>query len=575
MENNFSHSEVSSLFSLLLERSEINIIPLLESLSKKLPKNLNYNLVDSLFKQTLEKLEGESFSNTYKHWLTFILKNSKDPFSVDVFSVIKNKKLNKSLTDFISKNWNESIDQKNMHNYISYLDSAYKSTNLELLKFLYETSYNPKIKTKELELNKNEILTTLFLLFEKYYYNSQEKEAIQIMSLFPKNWKTFWNLHLCEPKNITHIDNLISIFKNKNKIIKEQEVLLIQLELKKIIIELETKFDEESEFDKSIVEEIYKELEKDTTHKTTDNQLVSMFTTKLYEKVIYKKAKDIYKRILNTKTKYKSILFIDLKTILEDCELNGITESTKLLNEVNKTLFEEIKDASSGTSFIIQMLKTKNYKGLHNHILKLSYLLEHKSMEMNSFFEAFISSAPSIPENQIKNYMTTFSKILNPYFQLLADFLKVVSDNNYIENFASTIIKNYQFFTNDKEKFYTIMEPIYTGKFRLKEVQIFTSNILQSSIPNELTSSFARLLIDYFYEQPYMELERDFPENINEENIVKTLKAMDDFVYLSIGNIEYEKEFEERQFSMERCKNFLLNINKKEKIREEYENKSF
>lgn len=527
---------------------------------KTLPKDIGFDFINLAFKKVLDNTHTD-VDNLHKAWLIFLLKFSENPFDENI--KIENKKLSHKIKNFIKENWNENIEDKDLL-FKNFISKKEKSTNLEILKFLYNKNYNPVISKDEINEDCITTIEALHLIFKRFYEEGNEKEALDTISMFPKTWSTYWNLHLIDKKENRYINKLIEIFSSRKNLVKNQEILTLELRLKKLLNEMDTTFDVEKNLDKNIVEEIYMELTKEVKTNINDDILVHLFTKKLFKKVIFKNVKEIYKNIpKKAETNEKTAIFIDIKKILEECIEQNIEEAKDILKDVNKFLFKELRDVQSGVSFISQMIRNNTHKGLPKYIYNLSLLLNNQSVETNTLFENLVDlfSSKKLGTLDFSTYIKTLDKINLPHFKVLTNFAKVFSGNFKTTNLSQSIIENHEIFVNNTDSLYIMLEPIYTGKISTQDVQNLTSELLSQDFPHSIAKTLGILLTDFFYEQPYIDLAKDFPkERLNKDLVLKVRTSIDDFVHTSMEDEDLEVDFEDRCHAVEECIKFLDEI---------------
>jgi hypothetical protein len=549
----------------LIKRSDKGTASLVDTLlyfskRKTLPKNISFDFINLSFKKILEN-ELIDVDKFYMSWLIFLLKFSKNPFKENV--TIKNKNLSLKFKNFTKENWNENIEDKDLL-FKTFISKKEKSTDLEVLKFLYNKNYNPVIDRNDINEECSNTIFALHKLFKKFYNEGNKKEALDTISMFPKTWPTYWNLHLLDKKENRYISKLIEIFSSQKNLVKNQEILTLELRLKKLLNEMETTFDEEKNLDRNVVEEIYTELAREVKTNINDDILVHLFTKKLFKKVIFKNVKEIYKSVpKKVETNEKTAIFIDIKKILEECVEQNIEEAKEILKDVNKFLFKELRDVKSGVSFISQMIKNSTHKGLPEYIYDLSLLLNEKSIEANTLFENLVDlfSSKKLSALDFSAYIKTLDRINLPQFKILTNFAKVFSGNFKTTNLSQSVIENYEIFINNTDSLYIMLEPIYTGKISTQNIQKLTADLLSEDFPRSIAKTFGILLTDFFYEQPYMDLAKSFPkEKLNKNLVLKIRKTIDDFVHTSIDDKDLEIDFEEKSYAVEECIKFLDRI---------------
>ncbi|MCX6113464.1 MAG: hypothetical protein NTY22_09350 [Proteobacteria bacterium] len=297
-------------------------------------------------------------------------------------------------------------------------------------------------------------------------------------------------------------------------------------------------------------------------------EMIDRFTNKLYEKVVFNKAKSIYKSIPDDLSQeHITAIYIDLKKVLEFCEDQNIEKASSILKEVNRVLFEELRDVSSGVNLVCKMLQTSARIKMSQYLLKLSYLLEPNSMEMDTLYEAFVHhiTKQRLSIRQIKSYSEIFEKINHPQFAVLrALLLTFHKDENNITELSDTMLKNINIYHTHSQSFYVTVEAVFNSGLNIKTVQTFIAGVLGSDLREDHAKIFIHLLVDYLYEQPYMNLRKNFPNiTVNQKLLDTFYKTLDEVVDQSMEDENSEQEFETKQYAIDECRAFLFILSSK------------
>ncbi|MEI6092214.1 MAG: hypothetical protein WCQ47_00845, partial [bacterium] len=271
----------------------------------------------------------------------------------------------------------------------------------------------------------------------------------------------------------------------------------------------------------------------------------------------------IYKSIPDNLSKdHITSIYIDLKKVLEFCEDQNIEKASSMLKEVNKVLFEELRDVSSGVNLVCKMLKTSARIKLSQYLLKLSYLLEPSSLEMDTLYEAFVYhiTTQRLSSRQIKSYTEIFEKINHPQFEVLKALLFTFhKDESNITMLSDAMLKNNNIYYSHSQSFYVTVSAIFNSGLDVKTVQSFICSVLGSDIRQDQAKTFIHLFVDYFHEQPYMNIKKNFPKVAVNQKLFDTFyKTLDEIVDQSMEDIEQEKEFETKQYAIDECRAFLF-----------------
>jgi len=572
-------AETSSLIHLFASTSE-HAYPALRDLInyvdtiKKLPSKISFDTLNEIFKITLNFADSDDdIISIYTKWLKFLLKFCDDPFNIDVVSILPEKIRNANeatarITGLLEENWSEPYSLS-LDAYSGIISLTENTAALELLKFLNNENYEPEIpnNTKDTSLGSPEARQALQMLFEKYYYDGKTEKALKLLNHFPKNWKTFWNAHLCDVTSNEYLDALIFLFSKDKGLAEHQNVLLLQLELRMLVNEVEGKLGEEGYVDPKILQQISRELEKEFGNDVDpdSDEMVDRFTNKLYEKVVFNKARSIFSAIPKEIDKDHLVsIYVEIKKILEFCEEHEIEKTGPMMNAVNKVLFEEIKDIGSGVALISKMLSNNSHIKMKQYLLDLSYLMETNSVEMDTLFETLIKyiSTQKLSPKQFKMYAEAFSEIQHPQFNILYELLiSIHEDEKHFAQLAEAIVKSMNIFRSYSQTFYVILDAVFHGKTKVKGLQLFTSTLLKHDFDTPFARTLLHVLIDFFLEQPYMKLEKDFPkEGHNKGLLLRLIKLIDEFYYDAIEDESNERQIETKHHAMEKCKLFLVSI---------------
>ena len=541
---------------------------------KKLPNKIDFETINEVFRITLNFTDtDEEITSVYTKWIRFIIRFAEDPFSIDVQSILPERIRNANektikLSKTIDELWKKDIDMPD-HLYDELLSTFAGSQEAELIKFLRNPDYEPnisKVETREFD----EVLEALF---EKYFYAQKTEQALGVLEFLPNTWKRFWNAHLCDTSSSESIDSTIFLLEKSKENITDKEILILQLELKALVNGVEGKIGEDGFIDEDIIRQISLELEGEYPDIEEDSEeLVDIFTTRLYEKTVFTKAKAIYSSIPSDTSKENLIsLNIELKKVFEFCEEQGIEKAQSYLDKINKVLFEELKDVASGISVIEKMLKNNSHIKIAQYLEQLSYLLEPDSLEMENLYELLLKhiSTQKFSPKQFSMYRDVLSTSHHPQFKILNSALNTFQKNeSSVQDFACTLIDNFGIFRNSPQLFYLTCEPIFHSRLSLKAVQLFTSTMMSNVLEAHAVNSIVHLLIDYFNEQPYLDFKKDFQKvKVNQATVSSMLLLLDTMIDESMADPEAELEFESKWQAIDKCKDFLRsNIERKFKL---------
>jgi hypothetical protein len=530
--------------------------------SESLPESISFDLADKLFRlgiSTACKVNNIADSKAlYKKWLGFLLRFSPNPFSVDIFTVMPQSVLNSPLKRSLSKYWNnnaESIPQK----------------YLPIFRNIDEKNYGDVARFLDLSL--------MDAVFEKYYWDKDTAQALSVLNHLPKNWKTYWNAHLCEPKANKYLDALLLLLNKEKNMLDDQDILILQLELKVLLNNIEDGLEQEGVIDRNVLNRISKELEPDIALYGEDSdEVVDKYTQKIYEKIIFSKVKSVYQNIpKEISREHRLALYIDIKRVLEFCEDFNIVRATPLLAEINKVLFEEINDSASGVELILLTLKNGNHKTVCQYLKKLVPVLNQQSVDMDTLFENFIIKFASSKINQkdYNEYLSTFSELRSCQFTILKELLSAFrSLNNTDEStydlnlLGACVAENANIFQKHSQTYYILVDSVISKRFTVGQHQNFVRSMLSQELPVHLLKNFLSVLIEHFYEQPYRDFTGNFPTHgISNANVKHLKRYLDDKIFSLIEDDRGEEEFVEKHDALNKSKT-LFSIMDKERVYE-------
>jgi hypothetical protein len=545
---------------------------------RRLPTKIPFETLNSVFKISLNFADtDEDILSVYTKWIKFLLKFSDNPFETDVLSFLPDRiryssQKAEKITELLSGYWT-SEHKAGDKTYNDIVESKENSSKLELLKFLNDGNYSPQLcaKSQDDNLRSPDEVTkqVLGMVFDKYFYDERTEDALGLLNYFSRDWKTFWNAHLCNPRSNEYIDGLIFLLTKESNMVDDQEVLILQLELKMLVNDIEGYLDEGDLVNSDVIREISEEMQEemnelDATTGVSD-AMIDKFTNRLYEKVVFNKARAIYKAIPDELSQeHRTSIYIDLKKVLEFCEDQGIEKVSPMLKEVNRVLFEELRDVSSGVNLVCKMLNTTARPKISQYLLKLSYLLEPNSFEMETLYEAFVKhiTTQKLSARQVNAYLEIFDKITHPQFvvlkQLLVTFHK---DENNVRELATAILKNESMYYSHSQSFYVTIDSVFNSRLGVKVTRTFIAQMLGSDMRPDHAKTFVHLLVDYFHEQPYTNLKKDFPKVTVNVNLLETFyKVLDNIVDQSMEDEGTEQEFETNQYAIDECRGFLRSL---------------
>ena len=577
------NSYINSFVHLLASTSEhaypalLDLINYLDT-ATKLPVKIPFETLNAVFRIALNFANtDEDMLSIYTKWIKFLLKFSDDPFSLDVVSVLPERAKHASektekITELLTEYWNTDYTSEDA-NYKQIIESQESSNALELLKFLNDEEcsplLNPKAKDDYIRHPDEQTRQVLSMVFEKYFYEDKSEKALGLLNYFSKNWKTFWNAHLCNTRSNEYMDALIFLLTKEKGIVDDQELLILQLELKMLVNDIEGYLDEGDFVNSSVIKEISEEMKDELDDvENASEEMIDKFTNKLYEKVVFNKARSIYKSIPdNLPQEHITALYIDLKKVLEFCEDQNIEKASTMLKEVNRVLFEELRDVSSGVNLVCKMLQTNSRIKMSQYLLKLSYLLEPNSMEMDTLYEAFVHhiTRQKLSARQVKSYAEIFEKVNHPQFAVLRELLLTFhKDENSVTELAVAMLKNINIYHTHSQSFYVTVESVFNSGLNIKTVQSFIVGVLGSDLREDHAKTFIHLLVDFFHEQPYMKLKKNFPViTVNQKLMDIFYKTLDEIVDQSMEDEVSEREFETKQYAIDECRAFLFILSSK------------
>lgn len=553
---------MEGVFVLFAQQTEHFYKALLEAVEllykgETLPENVSFGVADKLFRlgiSTACKMNNIPDSRAlYKKWIKFVLRFAEKPFAVDIFAVMPESLLSSPLRRSLAKYWNdnaESIPQK----------------YLSIFRKIDEKNYGDVVKFLDVSL--------MDAVFEKYYWDKDTVQALSVLNHLPKNWKTYWNAHLCDPKANKYLDALLLLLNKEKGLVDDQNILLLQLELKVLLNNIEDGLEQEGVIDRNILNQISKELEPDIALYGEDSdEVVDKYTQKIYEKVIFTKARAVYQGIpKDLSREYRISLFIDLKRIFEFCEDFNIAKAVPLLEEINKVLFEEINDSSSGVDLILQTLRNRNHKTVCQYLKKLIPVLNQQSVDMDLLFENFIIkfSSSKISQKDYNEYLLTFSELRSSQFIILKELLSAFNSLNGTEEstydlglLGRSIAENTNVFQKHSQTYYTLADSVISKKFTVQQHQNFVRSMLSQELPVHVLKNFLSVLIEHFYEQPYRNFIGDFSvRDINNANVKHLKRYLDDKIFSLIEDDRSEEEFIEKHDALNKCKQLFAVMDK-------------
>jgi hypothetical protein len=438
-----------------------------------------------------------------------------------------------------------------------------------ILSALNDPNYTPQFKPTKDEVD-TKTLEALQVLFEKYYYEGKTETALDVLNLFPKTWRTFWNAHLCDPTNNQYLEALVFML-NKETNIKDKETLLLQLELKMLVNDIEGKLGEEGYIDADIMREISCELEEemgDVEVDENDNKLIDKFTSRLYEKVVFNKAKAICSSIPKDIQKEHLIsLYIDVKKIMEFCLEHGIEKAHTILAPVNKVLFEEIKDVSSGVALVDRMLKNNSHIKITQHLTELAHIIDPGSIEMETLLDTLAKylSTQKLSPKQFSMYFAAFHDVDHPQFKILGEILKTFHMNQDIAgDLAKVMTQNLSIFQEHSQSMYIIIEAVFNSGFKTKNIQAFISTLMTAELEDVHAKNILRLTINYLHKDSDINIRKDLPLQAWNEGTVKKLNGiLEQIIYEAMEDPTLEAEFENKKYAIYECRAFIDFLSKK------------
>jgi len=529
---------------------------------KKLPNKIPFETINDIFTITLNFADtDEDINSVYSKWIRFLLKFSDDPFTIDISSTTATK-----ISDILTEEWKKAstIDETT---YNKIVKSSENKICAEILKAMNDTTYVPTLKQTKDEVDST-ILCALESLFERHYYDGDTETALDILKFFPRSWRTFWNAHLCDPTNNEYIDALIFMIGNE-KDIQDKDTIILQLELKKLVNDVEGKLGEEGYIDPEIIREISRKLEEELSNGAQDNDaLVDKFTSKLYEKVVFNKAKTIYNSIpKNTHKEHLVSIYIDIKKVMEFCLEHGIDKTEPILNTVNKVLFGEIKDVASGVALVDRMLKNNSHIKIAQHLTELTQLMESGSIEMEVLFDTLAKyiSTEKLSPKQLIMYSSVFNNVSHPQFKILDKILDCFhSGQETTGELAKTMINNLPLFQAHSQSMYIIIEAVLNSRFNTVNIQEFISTLMTAELDDVHSKNVLRLTIEYMHKNPKVNMRKDLPlRPWNEITIKKLNGLLEEIIYEAMEDPTLEAEFEDKKYAIYECRAFIDFLSKK------------
>ncbi len=569
--------EIESIIHLLATTSSHAYPALLDMIkyfdgTKKLPNKISFQTINDIFSITLSFADSdEDITYVYSRWIKFLLKFSDDPFRTDVTATISDRTKHANSTaskisELLEQNWISpwNISAETYNKIIKNSDNKLYSN---ILNSLNDPTFVHHFKQVKEELD-TKTLEALQVLFERYYYAGETEAALDVLNLFPKNWKTFWNAHLCDPANNQYIEALVFML-NKEKGLKDKDTLLIQLELKVLVNDIEGKLGEEGYIDPEIMREISRKLEEEMDADSNDNdKLIDKFTSRLYEKVVFNKAKAIWGSIPKDIHKEHLIsIYIDVKKIMEFCLEHGIEKAHTILSTVNKVLFEEIKDVSSGVALVDRMLKNNTHIKMSQHLTELAHIIDPGSIEMEILFDTlskYIGTQKLSPK-QFSMYFAAFSEVDHPQFKILAEMLKCFHMNqNNVSDLAKSITQNLPIFREHSQSMYIIIEAVFNSGFKTKNIQSFISTLMTANLEDVHAKNILRLTVNYLYKNPELNIRKELPLQAWNEGTIKKLNGiLEQIIYEAMEDPALEAEFEDKKYAIYECRAFIDFLSKK------------
>ncbi|MBN1114067.1 MAG: hypothetical protein JXA66_01870 [Oligoflexia bacterium] len=541
----------------------------------KLPEGFSRETIGNLFLITLDmsvsRCDAASASFLFKGWLRFLLKFERDPFSHDVISKIPDClkseiiKDDMNFTDYLGRYWNDSPYDNDILSYgnVGQFDG---NIDFEFLKFLknplsdnYVYEKIPEIQADGLDEDR---LQSLYFIFCKYYAEGNYEKALRVLNHFPKNWKTFWNAHLCDPKCNDYIDGLLYMLKKQEDLMEFQNVFIIQLELRKLKNFAGGNLAEDGGVDDDILREITAELEKEALAGCTDDELVDKFTLKLYEKAIFTEVLKLFESIpRNVLKNHKLAIYMDVKYLLEFCGDNGIARADEVLARINRYLFNEVSDSSSGVNLVTGMLRAGNFRGISGYFSRLGYLLEPDSIDMEMLFESLIGFVASgrLEKKQYRYFREAFTEIKFPQFAILSAMLDVFNTpDGDTGALAGTVAASLPLFRRHSQTFYMLCDAVINARLELPLHQAFVNGLLVSPLGDNHIRSLLYVLIEHFYDQQYRDFSKGFDKSRISRDVLNRLESsmdriLDDYFEDEKTADEYQDKFD----AIEKCRDFI------------------
>ncbi len=532
--------------------------------TKKLPNKIPFETINDIFTITLNFADSEEdITNIYSKWIRFLLKFSENPFTTNITGTRATH-----IADALSEEWSQdwSIDATTYNKIVASSDNKLCA---EILKALNDPTYTPTIKQTKEAVDAT-TLAALQTLFDKFYYAGDTETALDILDLFPKTWQTFWNAHLCDPTNNEFIESLIFMI-SKEKDFSGKDTFVMQLELKMLVNDIEGKLGEEGYIDAEVMRDVSREMEDEMdcdVDPENEDALLDKFTSKLYEKVVFNKAKAICNSIPKDISSQDLIsIYIDVKKVMEFCLEHGIEKANTILNTVNKVLFDEIKDVSSGVALVDKMLKNNSHIKMAQHLTELAHIIDFGSLEMETLFDTLIKyiSTEKLSPKQFSMYFEVFHDVDHPQFKILAEMLNCFHRNqNAIGTLAKVMTENLSIFQEHSQSMYIIIEAVFKARFKTSNVQAFVSTLMTAELEDVHSKNILRLTIDYMYKNTDINMRKDLPvQNWNEKTIKKLNGILEQIVYEAMEDETQETEFEEKKYAIYECRAFIDFLSKK------------
>jgi hypothetical protein len=357
---------------------------------------------------------------------------------------------------------------------------------------------------------------------------------------------------------------------NKETGIKDKDTFLIQLELKMLVNDIEGKLGEEGYIDPEVMREISSELEEEMGDDTDDNEdkLLDKFTSRLYEKVVFNNAKAICSSIPKDIQKEHLIsIYIDVKKIMEFCLEHGIEKAHTILATVNKVLFEEIKDVSSGVALVDRMLKNNTHIKMTQHLTELAHIIDPGSIEMETLFDTLAKyiATEKLSPKQFSMYFAVFNEVDHPQFKILAEMLKCFHMNqDTVGDLAKVMTQNLSIFQEHSQSMYIVIGSIFNSGFKTKNIQAFISTLMTAELEDVHAKNVLRLTINYLHKDSEINIRKDLPVQAWNEGTVRKLNGiLEQIIYEAMEDPSLEAEFEDKKYAIYECRAFIDFLSKK------------